>query len=158
MAAPVAAARPAPAGIKLDDGFRTLVAFNANPDVSFWEKSVTPPGLDGGDAVDTTTMHNVRWRTMSPRHLVSMTEFSVTAAYDPNLYNDILSLLNVETTVTVHFPDGSTLAFFGFLKAFEPDALTEGEQPEASVTVVPTNQDPTSGDEEDPVLTSAVGT
>ena len=142
----------------MDDGYRTLVAFNADPDISFWEKTVTPPGLDGGDAVDTTTMHNDRWRGKGPRYLIEMTEFSMTAAYDPDIYNQILNLINVETTVTVHFPDGSTLAFYGYLRAFEPDSIEEGTQPEATITVVPTNQDPTTGSEEAPVLTSVAGT
>lgn len=158
MTAPVAGARLDPAGIKLDDGYRTLLACAANPDVSFWEKTVKPPGLDGGDEIDTTTMHNDTWRTRAPRALVTMTEASMTAAYDPNIYNDILSVLNVETTWTVHFPDGSTLAFYGFLKNFETNELSEGEQPTASITVVPTNQDPVTGAEEAPVLVSAAGT
>lgn len=156
--APTPTARQTPAGIKLDDGYQTLVTFAAVPTISFWEKTVTPPGLDGGDGIDTTTMWNSDWRTKSPRSLVTMTDFTMTAAYDPNLYNSILSLLNRETTVTVTFPDGSTLAFYGFLKSFEPDSLSEGEQPVCTITVVPTNQDPTTGAEQAPVLTSVSGT
>lgn len=158
MAAPVATARQDPAGIKLDDGYRTLVTFATSPTISFWEKSITPPGLDSGDPIDTTTMHNDQWRSMAPRQLVTMTEFTMTAAYDPNIYNTILTLLGTETTVTVTFPDGSTLAFFGFLRSFEPDALTEGAQPEATITVTPTNADPVTGAEEAPVLVSVAGT
>lgn len=158
MSAPVATPRGTPSGIKLDDGFRTLVTFAANATIGFWEKSVTPPGLDGGDAVDTSTMHNVTYRTMSPRHLKTMTEFTMTAAYDPLLFTTALSLINVKTTVTVTFPDGSTLAFYGFLKGFEPGELVEGTQPEVTLTVVPTNQDPTTGAEEAAVLVNAVGT
>lgn len=156
--APSAGTRSTPTGIKLDDGHRTLVAFAANPAISFWEKTIKPPGLDGMDEIDTTTMHNVRWRTNAPRQLVKMTTFTMVAAYDPNLYNTILTLLNIETTVTVIYPDGSTLAFYGYLRTFEPNELKEGEQPEATITVVPTNQDPTTGAEESPVLTSASGT
>jgi hypothetical protein len=58
MAAPVATARVDPTGIKLDDGYRTLVTFATDPNIEFWEKSVTPPGLDGGDALETKTIHN----------------------------------------------------------------------------------------------------
>ena len=158
MAAPVAGTRSDPTGIKLDDGYRTLVAFSANPAISFWEKSITPPGLDGGDPIDTTTMHNDRWRSMAPRALITMTEFEMEAAYDPVLYDDMLDLLNVNTTVTVIFPDGSTLAFYGFLRSFEPGELVEGEQPTATIMVVPTNQDPTTGTEEAPVLVNVPGT
>lgn len=158
MAAPVPTARGTPSGIKLDDGFRTLVTFATNPTIGFWEKAVTPPGLDGGTEIDTTTMHNITYRTNAPRQLKRMTPFSMRAAYDPLVYTTMLSLINVETTVTVRFPDGSTLAFYGFLMNFQPDQLVEGTQPEATLTVVPTNQDPVTGAEEAAVLTNVAGT
>ncbi len=41
---------------RLDDGYQTLIEFAENPAIKLWEKSVTPPGIDGGDAIDTTTM------------------------------------------------------------------------------------------------------
>ncbi len=158
MAAPTPTARGTPSGIKLDEGFRTLVTFASNPTIGFWEKEVTPPGLQGGDPVDTTTMHNVRWRTRNPRQLITMENFKLNCAYDPYLYTSLLALLNVKTTVTVTFRDGTTLAFYGFLQSFIPGSLKEGEQPMAEITVVPTNQDPTTGAEEDPVLTNVAGT
>lgn len=156
--APSPTARGTPSGIKIDDGFRTLVTLAVNPTISFWEKSVTPPGLEGGDPVETSTMHNLTYRTMNPRKLITMTEFTMTAAYDPAVYSQIVSNINRKTTITVRFPDGSTLAFYGYLRNFQPGELVEGEQPEATITVVPTNQDPTTGSEESPVLTSVTGT
>lgn len=158
MSAPSTTARQTPTGLRLTDGFPTKIAFAADPDVSFWEMTVKPPGLDGGDAVNTTTMHNVTWRTMAPRQLVTLTDSSTTVAYDPDLYNQILALLNVVTSITVHFPDGSTLDFFGFLRKFEAQELKEGEMPQATVDIVPTNYDPVAGTEQAPVLTSAAGT
>lgn len=160
MAAPVPGTRSArvPAGIKLDDGYQTLVQFAAKPTIGLWEIGVTPPGYDGGDPIDTTTMHNEVWRSMAARSLITMTPFECRFAYDPLVFNDLLNLINVETTITVHFPDGSRLAFFGFEQNFEPDELAEGEFPEASVTITPTNADPTTGAEEDPVYVNVVGT
>lgn len=158
MAAPVATARGTPSGIKLDDGYQTLVTIGTDATASFWEKTVNPPGLDGGDAIDTTTMHNTTYRTFAPRQLITMTEMSCKGAYDPNVYTTFLSLINVETTITVTFPDGSTLAFYGFLRNFEPDELSEGTQPEATFTIQPTNQDPTTGVEEAAVFTNVAGT
>lgn len=155
---PSPTARQTPAGIKLEDGHSTIITLAADPDVSLWEKSVTPPGIDGGDAVEQTTMHNVTWRPMAPRRLKTLTEMTFTAAYDPDAYNQLVGLINVETTVTVRFPDGSTLAFYGYLKSFEPQELSEGEQPEANCSIVPTNADPVTGAEAGPVLTSAAGT
>lgn len=157
MAAPAPTVRQTPTGIKLDDGYSTKVTFGRDPDMSVWEKTVKPPGIDGGDAIDTTTMHNTSWRTMAPRSLRTLTEHTFTAAYDPLIYTQILAVLNINDQITVRFPDGSTLAFWGYLKGFEVSDHTEGEQPEATVTVVPTNQDDT-GAEQAPVLTNIAGT
>lgn len=158
---PVATARGSrvPTGIKLDDGYQTLIAFTANQTVEFWEKTVQPPGLEGGDPIDTTTMHNTEWRTFASRVLKTMTNATATVAYDPNAFEVVRTdLLNVEGVVTLHFPDTSTLAFYGYLQTFEPQDTEEGSQPEANITVVCTNNDPTDGSEQDPVLVSAVGT
>lgn len=157
MAAPVAGTRLDPSGIYLDNGYRTLITLAIDTNIEFWEITVTPPGIDGGDEIDTTTMHNDTWRTKSARTLKDMTECSVTAAYDPSIYTAILAAINVETTITVTFPDGSTLAFFGYVKSFEPGALEEGTMPECTITIVPTNVD-SSHVEQSPVLTSVAGT
>lgn len=158
MAAPSATARQDPTGIRMDDGYRTLITFSADPDVQLWEKSVKPPGLEGGEPIDTTTMHNDTLRTASPRALKTMTAGSIKCAYDPILFTSILALINVEQTITVTFPDTTTLAFYGFVKSFSPEDLQEGDQPMASVEFVPTNQDPTTGAEETFVLVNATGT
>jgi hypothetical protein len=150
MAAPTPTARGTPSGIKLKDGYQSLITFAASTTISLWEKTVQPPGLDGGDPVVQ--------RTMAPRALITMTPHTFTAAYDPAVYSSILSLLNVETTVTVTFKDGSTLAFYGFLQKFEPAAMSEGTQPEATVTICPTNFDYVNKVEAAPVLTSVSGT
>ncbi len=158
MAAPALSARSTPSGILLPDGYQTLISFAANTSVSFWEKTVKPPGLDGGDAIAQTTMHNTAYRTMAPRALKTLTESTCVCAYDPNVYNQIIALINVRTSITVHFPDGSTLSFFGFLQKFEPSEVKEGDQPEATVTIHPTNYDPVAHVESAPVLTSVAGT
>lgn len=158
MAAPVATVRQTPAGIKLKDGYQALITFAADPDVSLWEKTVTPPGIDGGDAIEQTTMHNDEWRTMAPRALKTLTESSFMAAYDPACFTQLNNLINVETTVTVTFSDGSTLAFYGYLRSFEPAELTEGEQPEATCNLTPTNFDPVNKVEAGPTVTSVAGT
>lgn len=158
MAPPAPTVRGTPAGIRLDDGFPTKITIGDLTTVSFWEKTVKPTGIDGGDSVPTTTMHNVTWRTMNPRKLKTLTESTSKVAYDPNIYNQVVPYINLKTTITITFPDGSTLAFFGYLKNFEPDEVQEGTQPEATVTLVPTNQDPQTGVEAAPVLTSVSGT
>lgn len=158
MAAPTPTTRATPAGIMLDDGHSTKITIAADTDISFWERTVQPPGIDGGDAIDQTTMHSVTWRIMRARALKTLTECQATVGYDPNVYNNLLPIINLETTITITFPDLSTLAFYGFLKSFEPTDNTEGEVPEATITITPTNFDPTNKVEAGPVLTSVAGT
>ncbi len=158
MAAPQTTARAAPAGARLPDGYQTLYAFERAPTLSVWEKSVKPPGIDGGDAIDITTMHNLDFRTMAARALKTLTQSTFKGAYDPNAINQLMELINASGSITVHYPDGSTLSFFGFLKSVEFDDLVEGTMPEGTFTVVPTNYDPVNHVEAAPVLTSVSGT
>lgn len=132
-------ARVTPVGTRLSHGFATLIAFTADPDVSLWETSVKPPGIEGGEAIDTTTMHNTAWRTKALRVLKELTESTFNAGFDPAVVDQIVALVNVETLITVHFPDDSELDFYGGLRTFEPPELSEEEFPEAACTVTPTN-------------------
>lgn len=159
MAAPATTARQTPTGIKMDEGFSTKTAFARLPAASFWEKEVQPPGVDTGEPVDTTTMHNVTWRTFNSRVLKTLTPFTIKCAYDPNFYSQIVStLLGINGAVTTKFSDNSTLDYFAFMQKFEPDPIVEGQQPMATITIVPTNWDPANRVEAAPVLTSVAGT
>ena len=158
MATPATTTRSTPLGIPMKDGFSTRIAFESDPDISFWEKTIQPPGVDGGDAIDTTTMHNVDYRTFRSRALTTLTEMTLTVAYYPDVYDEIQNIINEENDITVHFPDGSTLDFFGFLRLFEPQDHEEGSQPEASVTIQPTNWDPANNVEAGFVMTEIAGT
>ena len=151
-------ARTAPDGVMLEDGFPTTIAFALKPAVAFWEKTVTPPGLDGGDAIEQTTMHNILYRTFASRSLITMTDITVTAAWDPKLYDDILDLINEEGSITVHFSNGDTVDFFGYLRLFEPQEESEGTQPEVQITITCTNRDPDTGAETAPNYKTANGT
>lgn len=135
---------------RLDDGHQTLITFAANGSVKFEEKTVTPPGMDGGGEVDTTTMLNSTWRTRAPKALKTLSNASATVAYDPAVYPQIIALLNVNNLITITFPDGDTLAFWGWLNSFKPGELKEGEQPTAEIEIIPSNQN-ASGAETAPV-------
>ena len=141
-----------PAGTMITDGYPTRIDFAADADVNLWEKVVQPPGMDGGGAINITTMLNATYRTSAPKSLISMTESSFTAGYDPAVYDDIIALINVNGLITITFSDTSTLAFYGFLNLFEPNDHEEGEHPEAEVTIVPTLQN--AGTETAPVFTT----
>ncbi len=137
---------------RLTDGFPTRTTFGSFPSVAFSAKTVTPPGMDAGGPNDTTTMDNIRWRTMQAKKLITLTQGQQTAAYDPIVYSSVVSMIGVNQLVTVTFPDGSTLAFWGFLDKFTPNEIKEGEQPTAVTVIEPTNQD-NSGVEQAPVYT-----
>lgn len=135
---------------RIDDGFSTTISFADNPSVLFYEKTVTPPGLQGGGANDTTTMRNSTWRTMAPKQLKTMSECSAKVSYDPAVYQDVVGMINNNQLITVDFPDGSSVDFYGWLDEFTPDEVQEGSQPTATIKIIPSNQDD-SGVETAPV-------
>ena len=142
-------ARDTPPGDKLPDGFGVKIAFAADPDVNFWEVTVTPPGREGGEPVDQTTMWNEKWMTALPQMLQSLTPAAAEGAYDPEMLDEIDELINVNGWITIHFPDGAKYNFAGYLKTATPTALAKGQQPRISFTIQPTNQ--IDGVETDPI-------
>lgn len=144
MAAPGYYTRQTPVGAKLLDGYQCLITPQADPDISFWEKTVKPFGADGGEKVDTTTMHNTLHRTYTSRGLITATAAQSKCAYDPRVLDQIYALINVETTWTIRFSSGAQWSFYGFLKSFEPDEMVEGTQPQATIVIEPTNTDPST--------------
>lgn len=142
MAAPTPTTRVVPPGQPMKDGYRSLITFAADPDILLWEVGATPPGIEGGDPIDTTNMHTGTWRTFRPRSLLTLTPMSVRCNYYPLVYPQLVAITNLETVVTFHFPSGNYVAFYGFLKSFEPGENVEGEDPEGTANIVPTNWDP----------------
>lgn len=162
MAAPVATARVAPTGIRLRNGFKSTITFSQDTNIEMWEMEVGQPGMDGGDPVDTTTMHSVEWREKAPRTLKDLTPFTVKFAYDPVIWNSSSTstrgAINREDTITITYPDLSTLAFFGYLQKVEFEPLVEGTMPAGTATIVPTNWDYTNKTQAGPVETDIAGT
>lgn len=142
----------------LTDGHPTRIVFFAlGTGVSILLKttSVTPPGLDGGGPNDTTTMENITWRTKQPKHLIEMTDGTIEFQYDPGVYEQILTILNVNGKVRWEFSDGSHLEHWGWLNNFTPGACVEGAMPTATGTIHASNQDD-SGNEAAPDYQPAV--
>lgn len=163
MAAPSVTARVTPTGFKMPDGYQSTIAFANQPNIQFWEMTVKPPAIEGGDAIKTTTMHNARWRTSDAKKLVELGEVTGSAMYDPDVIGatdnaGLRSLINANQAITIHFPDLSTLAFFGFLGKVEFGELKEGEPPTLTYTIHPTCWDPVNFVEAGPVFTAASGT
>lgn len=140
---------------RLDDGHGTLFQIGDSPLASLWEKTVTPPGIDGGDPVDTTTMHNKNMRTFEPRKLKTLTEAGASCAYDTSCYSVLNGLINKKKHISTIFPDGSRYTFWGYLRVFTPDEISEGEQPTAQVSIQPCNTDE-SGEESEPEYSGPV--
>lgn len=127
---------------RIDDGWQTLITFANAPSIAllFAEKSVTPPGIDGGGLNDTTTMRNSVWRTGAPKNLKTLSESGFECSYDPAVLDDILTMINDNQLITITFPDGSSWDFWGFLNSFKPNPVVEGQQATAVCQLLPTNQ------------------
>lgn len=158
MAAPSATARQDPSGVKLGDGFKTLVTFANDSNIALWEDEINPPGWEGDEPVETTTMQNDVLRTYSPGSLARIPDATFTCLYDPGVYDAVKEIINDPTTITYRFPNQDTYALYGYLRAFVPDALSRGNRAQATVTITFTNQDPTTCEEELPVYTAGAGT
>jgi hypothetical protein len=130
-----------PGGTKMPDGYQSLIVCNTDPTISFYEKSIKPPGYDGGEMIDTTTMLNLVLRTFSTRKLITLTPIGGSAGYDPIVYTDIRSVLNLVLSWTIWFPNNGALVIWAGLNKFEPQELQEGTFPEAQFTLSPTGAD-----------------
>jgi hypothetical protein len=129
----------------INDGHPTTIEFDVASGVTlssyFREKSVTPPSITGGGENDTTTMRNSTWRTKQPKKLKSMGNCTFTASYDPAVLDVIVDeLINVNGLITFTFPDGSTWDVYGWLDEFTPGECVEGSQPEATCTIICSNE------------------
>lgn len=158
MAAPSATARSTPGGKFLKSGHPTKITISLDPDISFWEKAVTPGGRTNGDKIDTTNMFCTRHRTFAPRPLIEYEDIKATCAYDPTVNTQIDTILGVEGTVTVTHPDGSTEAHYGYIQSSTAGENTEGNQPTIEVTFVITSWDDSADVEAGPTYTNVTGT
>lgn len=165
MGTPATTAPGTPEGLKMDDGFAACISFALAPNFSVWEIETQPPGLDGGDEIDTTTHRNKKARTSAPRKLISVGETTHTVRFNKKSYEQAKgTLINKNGAITEWYPDGvptstesglglgSSCSYFGYLKQFDIKPFKEGEPPEADITIVVTNTDPADGSEQLPVM------
>lgn len=156
MAAPTPTARVTPNGIPLKSGHPTKVTIARDTDISFWEVEITPVGLEGGEPIDQTTMHNVTVVTRAEGDLIDVTPLTGTGAYDPALLSQAFQCINQPSVITETYQDGSTYCYHGYLRSLIRQSHVRGQQPRVAFTIVPTNWDGTA--EQVPVLTSVAGT
>ena len=131
-----------------NDGYQTTIAFTSALIGSgvtmaniLAEKELTPPGVSGGGSNDATTMRNTAWRTVAPKTLKTLTPFSIICAFDPAVYDQMVLMINDNQEMTINFPDDSELVFWAYVDEFIPGAQVEGQQPTATLNIIPTNQD-----------------
>ncbi len=158
MAAPTPSARVTPTAWKEDQGFRIQVTNSANPSLAIWEIEVTPQGVDGGEAIRTSNQFNTRYHTKRPRALIDSNGGKLKGAICAGSRHQFEAICNVEATITEHYPDGSTYAYYGFYRSFKPDSQKEGERPTCEVEIVETDWDYTNAVEQGPVYAAAAGT
>lgn len=159
MANPVTTVRQTPGGIQLKEGFPVKVSFARDPDFEMAEKSVKPPMVNGGEAIDITTQFNNLLRTKYPRTLHELGPISGRSAYNPKAFASARSnLVNQNGSVTCRWADGSTLDLFAFLRVFDPQEMSEGAQPEAAYEIEISNYDNATNAEVGPVYTDVAGT
>ena len=145
------------------DGFATTIDFSSSEMSSdliilaeMEEKEVTPPGASGGGSNDTSTMRNTEWRTFHPKGLKTLSPCSLVVAYDPAIFDEMVAMVNDNQLITITFPDDSTLAFWGWIDEFTPNASVEGTQPTANITIIPSNMDADNSNAEiEPDFTAA---
>jgi hypothetical protein len=153
---PTPSVRQTPTGRRIPDGFVTKITFASQPALGVWEVKVKPSGTDGGELIDITTMFNTKWRTMYPQSLQKSDEITFQAAIDPDAITVLdNSLVNHPDTITESLPDGSTEAFYGVLRKWEPSEWAIGEFPLVTLTVGIMNYDTIANLEQGPVLTQA---
>ena len=141
---------------RLRNGYPTTVDF-PSAGVTFWEKTVQPPGLKGGEPIDTTTMRNTKLRTKGFRKLYEMTASELNVAYDPTVYDVIKAQINENQQIVTTMPDGGTITWWGALTDFVPEPNEEGKEPMAKITLTPSNTD-SSGNEVEPAVVAGSGT
>ena len=154
---PVPTARSTPSAYRLPDGFSTKITMATQPAVAFWERKVKPPGIDGGEMIDISTMFNTKWLTFFPRVLIKLDDVAVEAGYNPSVLPTIVTMTNLQDTCTITYPDSSTDCFYACLRKFEQTDMVHGEFPMANITISPTNLD-ASFNEEGPVFAAGSGT
>lgn len=150
--------RVTPVGDRLKKGYRSTIAFELDPDVSIWEIEVTPPGLDGGEMIDTTTMFNTTFETMEPNTLMKVTDGGMRVAFDPVCYDQLFALINQKGIITTKFSNGDSISDYGILRTFQPDGMVRNGMPTANCVISYTNTHPTTGAEVAPDYITSAGT
>jgi len=115
-----------------EDGLGIRIVL-VNQALVFYEKDVTPSGLEGGDPINITTNDNTAQHTQAARTLSIPTQASATVTYDVSDEAAYFAAVDVSDDVRTDYPDDTTTLEAGWLRSFIPNQTQEGEQPTAAV-------------------------
>jgi len=105
--------------------------------------TLSAPGLDGGEALDATTLSNTEWMTRLPQTLKDVPNMSFTGNFIPSEWDSWEAEINVNQSIVISFEyqtvDLDSITFWGYLKSFTPDAGEVGTTWRASSEIVATN-------------------
>lgn len=158
MAAPTPTARSTPGGTRLPKGSPSYVTLALDPDIEFYEIAVTPPGYEADPLIEITDQHNEELRTYVPGDLARYTDATITANYDPLVHTRIPTVMNRNQAVTFWWPNGDSVVHYAVPRLLNFGPLQMNTKPELTLTISPTNTDPTDCTEEAPVYTAGSGT
>lgn len=140
---------------KLADGFSatTPTTLSLGDSGFVCEIEVTPPALDGGDMIPQDCMRSGVIGIALPRSRMRFMPITAVVSWDPQVYGVNLGVvaggqlvtINRNQLLTLTFPNGRRLNFYGAVTKFEPGVLKEGERPTATMTVGFTNINPANG-------------
>lgn len=158
MAAPATTVRATPNQVMLHEGYPIKVAFARASNICFEEIEVQPMSLKS-DPINTTTQFNTLLDSKDAPAVGEAGDIVLTVSYAAEAWSDIWTKLFLQNgSVTVRYPDGTTIDFYGYLGVFEPQAQKRKEMPTAKITIVVTNWDPVNKVRVNPVETRVTGT
>lgn len=119
----------------MDDGFSTVLSFANLPDIKMYERELVLPALKGGGGKDTTNMRQLAHRSQTEDILRSVSSFTVTAAFATDAFADAKLQLGINQLISLIFPDGLQMQFYGWMEEFTPQKFVEGELALVAITV-----------------------
>lgn len=121
----------------IDDGLGTTMTWGSSTTFTLEKMSITPPAIEGGDKIDITTLNRTAWRTFVPKTLKQLEDAGFTARWDASEHID--APINSNEAITITFPDGDKIVFWGYLKTLEVGEIVEGDKVEGTGTITVTN-------------------
>lgn len=100
---------------------------------------VTPPASKGGSPVKQTTMQNQWAHTQLPAVLKEIGSSSVTVAYSSVTLAALYAAQNQNVILTLVWPTGKRLRWWGWIRDIDPQQLAIGTRPEANLTLEASN-------------------